>query len=53
MTAANNMDIWHRGVEKGAVALENAWRRVDLRQSNLPRHREASGIRAAGRTFVN
>ena len=24
-TTANNIDIWHRGVEKGAEALENAW----------------------------
>ena len=31
MTAATNVGMWHRGVERGAEALENAWRRVDLR----------------------
>ena len=35
MTAAKNMDKWHRGVEKGAEALDSAWRRADLRQSNV------------------
>ena len=40
MTAANNMDMGHRGVEKGAEALENAWRRMDHRQHNLPGHRQ-------------
>ena len=33
MTAANNAGMWHRGVERGAEALDNAWRRVDLHQS--------------------
>ena len=42
MTAAKNMGILHRGVEKGAEALDNAWRRADLRQSNMRRQREAS-----------
>ena len=35
MTAAKNMDKWHRGVERGAEALDSAWRRADLRQSNV------------------
>ena len=35
MTAAKNMDKWHRGVESGAEALDSAWRRADLRQSNV------------------
>ena len=34
--------MWHRGVERGAVALNNAWRRAGLRQSNVRRQREAS-----------
>ena len=36
MTAANNMGMWHRGVERGAEA--------NLRQSNVRRQREASGF---------
>ena len=40
--AANNVDMWHRGVKRGAEALDNAWRRADLRQSNVRRQREAS-----------
>ena len=39
MTAANNVGIWHRGVERGAGALDNTWRRAYLRQSNVRRQR--------------
>ena len=35
MTAAKNVGKWHRGVERGAEALDSAWRRADLRQSNV------------------
>ena len=42
MTAAKNVGMWHRGVERGAEALDNAWRRADLRQSNARRQREVS-----------
>ena len=35
MTAAKNVGKWHRGVERGAEALGSAWRRADLRQSNV------------------
>ena len=35
MTAAKNMGKWHRGVERGAEALDSAWRREDLRQSSV------------------
>ena len=31
MTAAKNVGIWHRGVERGAEALDSSWRRADLR----------------------
>ena len=31
MSAAKNVGIWHRGVERGAEALDNSWRRADLR----------------------
>ena len=41
MTAANNVGMWHRAVEKGAEALEDAWQRADLRQSNVRRQHEA------------
>ena len=41
MTAAKNV-MWHRGVERGAKALDSAWRRADLRQSNVQRQREIS-----------
>ena len=34
--------MWHRGVERGAEALDSAWRRADLRQSNVQRQREVS-----------
>ena len=44
MTAAKNMDKWHRGVERGAEALDSAWRRADLRQSNVQRQREVSEV---------
>ena len=42
MNAAKNVGMWHRGVERGAEALDNAWRRADLSQSNVLRQREAS-----------
>ena len=42
MTAAKNVGMWLRGVERGAEALDNAWRCADLRQSNVWRQREAS-----------
>ena len=41
MTAANDAEMWHRAVERGAEALDNAWRRADLRQSYVRRQREA------------
>ena len=44
MTAANNVEIWHRAVERGAEAHDNAWRRADLRQSYVRRQREASEL---------
>ena len=53
MTAAKKVSMWHRGVEKGAEALENAWRRADLRQSIVRCQRKASGLRAASKTFAN
>ena len=31
MTAAKNVVLRHRGVERGVKALDNAWRRADLR----------------------
>ena len=42
MTAAKNVGMWHRGIERGAEALDNASRREGLRQSNVWRQREAS-----------
>ena len=42
MTAAKNVGMRHRGVERGAEVLDDAWRRADLRQSNVRRQREAS-----------
>ena len=53
MSAVNNVGMWHRWVEKGIEALENAWRYADLRQSNMRRQREASGSRAASATSAN
>ena len=44
MTAAKNVGMWHRGVESGVEALDNAWRRADLHQSNVRRQREASEV---------
>ena len=44
MTAAKNVGKWHRGVERGAEALDSAWRRADLRQSNVQRQREVSEV---------
>ena len=40
MTAAKNVGMWHRGVERGAEALDSAWRRRDLHQSNVREVRE-------------
>ena len=42
MIAAKNVGMWHRGVEREAEALDSAWRRADLRQSNVQRQREVS-----------
>ena len=44
MTAAKDMGKWHRGVERGAKALDSAWRRADLRQSNVQRQCEVSEV---------
>ena len=44
ITAANNVDTWHRAVERRAEALDNAWRRADLRQSYVRRQRQASEL---------
>ena len=44
MIAAKNVGMWHRGVEREAEVLDNAWRRADLHQSNVRRRREASGF---------
>ena len=44
MTAAKNMGQWHPGVERGAEALDSAWRRADIRQSNVQRQREVSEV---------
>ena len=42
MTATKkNVGMWHRGVERVAEVLDNAWRRADLRQSNVRHQREA------------
>ena len=42
MTAAKNVGMWHRGVERGAEALDSAWRRADLRQSKVRRQCKVS-----------
>ena len=44
MTAAKNVGKWHRGVERGAQALDSAWRRADLCQSHVQRQREVSEV---------
>ena len=44
MTAAKNMGKWHQGVKRGAEALDSAWRRADLRQSNVQLQREVSEV---------
>ena len=44
MTAAKNMGNWHLGVERGGEALDSAWRRADLRQSNVQRQREVREV---------
>ena len=45
MTAAKNVDMWHRGVEKGAETLQIVGRRADLRQPNVQHQRETSGFK--------
>ena len=42
MTAAKNVGMWQRGVERRAEALDNAWRLADLHQSNVRSQLEAS-----------
>ena len=44
MTAAKNMGKGHRGVERGAEALDSALRRADLRQPNVQRQRQVSEV---------
>ena len=44
MTPAKNVGKWHRGVERGAEALDSAWQRADLRQSNVQCQREVSEV---------
>ena len=44
MIAAKNVGKWHRGVERGAEALDSAWRRAAFRQSNVQRQREVSEV---------
>ena len=44
MTAAKNVGMWHRGVERGAKTLDSAWRRTDLRQSNVQRQRASARL---------
>ena len=44
MTAAKNVGKWHRVVESGVEALDSAWRRADLRQSNVQRQREVNEV---------
>ena len=42
MTAAMNVGMWHRGVEREAQTIDNAWRCANLRQSNLRHQHKAS-----------
>ena len=44
MTAAKNVGKWHRGFERGAEALDSAWRHAGLRQSNVQRQLEVSVV---------
>ena len=44
MTVAKNVGKWHRGIERGAEALDSTRRRADLRQSNVQRQREVSKV---------
>ena len=44
MSVAKNVGKWHRGIERGAEALDSTWRRADLRQSNVQRQREVSKV---------
>ena len=44
MTAAKNVGMWHRGVERRAETLDSPWRRADLRQSNVQRQCEVSEV---------
>ena len=57
MTAAKNVGMRHRRIEKGSEVLEKAWRRANLRQSRMPPQRDAttvcSGSRAANRASTN
>ena len=48
MTAAKNVVMTHRGVDKGAEGLYNAWRRADLRRSNVRR----ASLAALYRSYV-
>ena len=52
MTAAKNVGMWHRGVDRGAEALDKAWRRTNLRQSNVRRQREP-GLSSAAYMTAN
>ena len=42
MTAAKNVGMWPRRVERGVEALDSVWRRANLRQSNVWCQREVS-----------
>ena len=44
MAAAKNVGMRHRRIEKGSEALENAWRRANLRQSRVPHERDATVV---------
>ena len=44
MIAAKNVGKWHWGVEREAEALDSAWRRADLPQSNVQRQHEVSEV---------
>ena len=42
MTSAKNVDMLHQVVKKGAEASDDAWRRIDVHQSNVRRERKPS-----------
>ena len=44
MTPAKNVDMLHQVVKKGAEASDDAWRRIDVHQSNVRRERKSSGF---------